>query len=456
MSERGDLVAIYGAIDDLVKRDPQGRAPAVADFLVAYQDPDAVGWFDELKAWNARLAPPFPEPQAALERLATPPESGRLAARRLLVMAALHRVLQATDDSPDPALEQLVVRTLQVEGIARRPDADEPTVFNLVTNPDFFGSINDWAQMINAGVEMEVLDEALQVQAFIAPCTSRLVDVLTPGDPFPATELRTSFFIDKVKLAQASEVLEPSNWPGCDTFWVVMQRLSEDADHTRHYHEVVSLDRNDPFKTWTAEAYLRFKGQNWTGGASVTYGLEPGIPNPQIDVDQGALVVQERGTGVLVDTTKRIRFTYPFNGPSLNLTMCALGYADQAEELVLCCAKKYGGTPSVNTPSGASTPPADDAGARLKQTIDECMTAYKASYDKIQARKYKPDDFVSDMASSWLRYVRGAAAALELALKATTACGTAPCPPQGPAPPHQTPPGSTPPATPDPPPEAAS
>jgi hypothetical protein len=459
MSERGDLVAIYGAIDEYVKREPERLAPLVSDFLVAYEDPKAVGWFDDLKAWSARFAPPFPEPLAALERLATPPESGRLAARRLLVMAALHRVAQATDDSPDSALEQLLARTLQVDGIARTPEADEPTVFKLVTNPDFFGSINDWAQMINAGVAMEVLDEALQVQAFIAPCTSWLVDVLTPGDPFPATELRTSFFIDKVTLAQASEVLEPSNWPGCDTFWVVMQRLSEDTDHTRHYHEVVSLDRNDPFNTWTAEAYLRFKPKNWTGGASVTYGLEPGIPNPQIDVDQGGLFVKEQGTGVVVDTTKRIRFTYPFNGPSLSVTMCALGYADQAEELVLCCARNHGGTPSVNTPSSGGTPsalptsggstgpppkPEDDAGARLKQTIDECMTAYKASYDKIQARKYKPDDFVSDMASSWRRYVRGAAAALELALKATTACGTAPCPPSGGTPSGGTPSGGTP------------
>ena len=254
-------------------------------------------------------------------------------------------------------------------------------------------------------------------------------------------------------------MLDPSKWPECDHFWVVMKLLSEDPDHTRHYHEVVSLDRDHPFQMWTAEAYLRFKRQDWTGGASVTYSLEPGIPNPQIDVDQGALVVQEKGTGVLVDTTKRIRFTYPFNGPSLKLTMCALGYADQAEELVLCCARDNGGA-SVHTPSGGSTgpppQPADDAGARLKQTIDECVTAYKASYDKFQARKYTPDAFACDVASSWFRYVRGAAAVLELALKTTTACATAPCPPPGPKPPHQTPPGPTPPATPGPAPEEAS
>jgi hypothetical protein len=448
MSERGDLVAIYGAVDGLVKRDPERLAPVASQFLVAYQDPSAVGWYDDLTAWSARFAPPFPDPQAAFETLATPPESGRLAARRLLVMTALHRVAQPTADSPDSALAQQIARTLQVEGIARTLHGDGPTVYDLITDPDVFGSIRDWAQMINQGVAMGVLNEALQVQAFMAPCTARLVDVPTPGDPFPATELRTSFKIDNVTLAQASEFLEPANWPGCDSFWVVMQFLSEDADHTRHYHEVVSLDRNDPFHIWTAEAYLRFIRTDLPGRAAVTYGLEPGVPNAQIDVDQGGLVVQQQGTGVLVDTTKRIRFTYPFNGPSLQLTICALGYAEQAEELVLCCATKYGGTPTVPAPpEGINAPPSqpgDDAGTRLKQTVDECVTAYKASCDKIKNRKYTPDDLVCDVASSWQRYVRGAAAALELAFK-TTACATAPCPP---SPPHQTPPGSTPPASP--------
>lgn len=449
MSEREDLVSVYGAIDQAVVND-RGLQSVVAQFIPEYADDRAVGWYQDFLRWTAEIAGQshLPDYQRALGNLREP-ESAWMAVRRLHVMAVAARVGPIGFDTTQDDLDAMIERTLAVPRIAGPVVEGGTSLVSFLKDPANFAKIGDWSKMIQRGVAEDVLDSQLAVFAAVAPCSSELVEVPTPGDQFPATELTTTFTTSDVSFAQATRFLEPSNWPGCSSFWCLMTFLSEDADGRRHYHEKVSLDCHNTTVggTWTAEAYLQFMPQTWSGGASVTYALEPNVPNTMIDVDEGYLIVQELpGGGVQVDTAKRIRFSYTFDGPALAVVMCALGYGQAAEQLVLGCAFQNKDDPNAGsdlmstpdppaephmhhhapppattgTPGGSSG--VSDPGDKLKKILDECLTAYRKSCDKVMAKTYTADDLVSDVAGSWARYVRGAAAAVDLLAKAAAGC----------------------------------
>src|SRR6478735_1177143 len=99
MSEREDLFAIYGAIDRAVAGDRKLQ-DVVSKFLPEYNDADAIGWFDEFERWAGRIpgTSPLPEFEDALRNLAGQSTTGRMAARRLLVMAVAARVFDTNTD----------------------------------------------------------------------------------------------------------------------------------------------------------------------------------------------------------------------------------------------------------------------------------------------------------------------------------------------------------------------
>jgi hypothetical protein len=45
----------------------------------------------------------------------------------------------------------------------------------------------------------------------------------------------------------------------------------------------------------------------------------------------------------------------------------------------------------------------DEAAAAFEECIDETVEAAKASYKKVEAKSYKTDDLVQDIADSWIR-----------------------------------------------------
>ncbi|HEY1737831.1 MAG TPA: hypothetical protein VGI86_03935, partial [Acidimicrobiia bacterium] len=273
-------------------------------------------------------------------------------------------------------------------------------------------------------------------------CVGELISVPTPGDEFPAAELRTSFETTAVTAPQAERFLEPSNWPGACSFWCLMEQDGTTTRGTRIYHEIVSLNcaTRDQVSTWTAEAYLDFAFIRTANGARVSYQLDPSHPNKLIDVDEGSLSVQQIGNTVRVDTVKRIRFTYPFNGPSLAMVMCALGYANIAEKLVLDCAvqnadsvsagSRFPGTnpPRTATPPRRSGPfkvqqPAAtarrdpraandimrDVIGEMKGMLDDYSHYYDELYGKVGGNALTSDDLMKNYNDMYAASVRRAA-----------------------------------------------
>ncbi len=458
MSEHEDLFAVYGAIDTAVKNNPE-LAATVGRFLPGYASGGAVGWFDEFTGFMRQHAPDAAVPTAheALTRLADTPARGRMAARRIHALSVAARVADHLD-VPDAATH--IQNAHHVEGVRGTADHATPeNVIGLVTNDDVFSHISDWTQLVNHGVATRLLDPSLAVHASARPCSGELVDVHTAGDEFPAAELRTSFETDAVTAPQAERFLEPSNWPAASEFWCLMEQVGTTPRGTRTYHEIVSLNcasRADN-STWTAEAFLDFAFVRTSNGARVSYQLDPDHENPQIDVDEGALSVQQVGNTVRVDTVKRIRFKHPFNGASLAMIMCALGYGNIAEKLVLDCAVSHAGSvtagsrfPGTNpprrvqhprnqaskrssrTPAAARTSrasrtaraantaapqqpvrPAGDVMRdmidEMKQVLDEYADSYDTMYTKLQSRSLKPDDVMESYSQMLSRSVRRSA-----------------------------------------------
>ena len=441
MSEHVDLIGIYGAIDRSVQSNPE-LAATVARYLPGYHDGGAIGWFDEFEAWTLERVEvsPFPDFEEAIANLAERPTSGRMAARRILVLAVAAR-LRNHLVGPDSSVN--IDSALAVEGIVGVSADAVVSLVPLLIDDDVFPSINQWPELIETGVNSGIISANLRVQAAAPPCSGKLVSVSTPGDPFPAAELTTEFSTTAVTFEQASRFLEPSNWPSCSSFWCMMYRVATTPRNTGIYHEIVSLDCAHPSAAWTAEAYLecvvvKLPPTGAPTGARLSYALSDQYTNTLIKVDEGSITIQERNGVVNVHTVKRIKFSYPFSGPALAMVMCALGYGSIAEHIVLDCGVQHKDDADAGTsfrrllrppPDPAHRvgtrrmrkPPVDDlvpeAVDKVKECIDNCAAAYTATYEKMTSGSYSADDLVVGMADMWSRYLREGAVMTDLAMK---------------------------------------
>ena len=172
MSEHEDLIGIYGAIDRSVQSNPE-LAATVARYLPGYHDGGAIGWFDEFEAWTLERVEvsPFPEFEEAIANLAERPTSGRMAARRILVLAVAARLRNHLVGPDFVNFEG----ALAVEGIVGDSADAVASLVPLLIDDDVFPSINQWPQLIETGVGRRLVSADLIVQAAAPPCSGRLV-----------------------------------------------------------------------------------------------------------------------------------------------------------------------------------------------------------------------------------------------------------------------------------------
>jgi hypothetical protein len=336
MTELEALIAVHGAIDRAVQRDP-GLARSVAPLLPAYERDDAPGWYEKFERWTKDVAPDaeLVGPDEALAQMAERPPRPRQAARRLLALAALAR---ATPDLTDDDNRRLRA-ALSVEGLAAD---NSDALFARLTGPEF-ESIGDWGDFIRGATADGLLAETLSAQVAAPPCSGSVEPALSSsGGVTDAASLFTTMRTDQVSFACACRFLEPVNWPGCSDFWCTMVEVATKPNGNPVFHELVSLDCNSA-AAWRAEAFLEF-GFSWTATvASLSYQLDPDrtAPTDPIVVDEGWLrVVDEGGGTVRVETLKTISFanSYFFSPGQLAAMMCPLGYGDAAGDLMFNCA----------------------------------------------------------------------------------------------------------------------
>jgi hypothetical protein len=442
MSELEDLMAVHGAEDLAIVEDPTLRGP-VAQFVGAYEDPDAVGWFDEFRAWNNNrgIEDNFRGLETALENLSATEDAvtPRTAARRILAVKLATIVRPALASGPDP----LINNVLAVTGLCEDHSTD---LARLIIDPAVFGAMSDWENLLAQASGSGFITSALAVQAQAPPCDGHTVVVPTPGDPSPAVELHTTFTANTISFECACQFLEPSNWTTCSSFWCEMD--TNDGFHSPTgnpiYHEIVGFSCPPSSTTWWAETYLEFAFHHTANFARVSYNLSPDHTpaDPQIVVDQGWLTVTRTSTGIEVETLKRVKFNHTFTGPMLAAMMCPLGYATAAHDLVFNCAHDCdptSGTPLPPNeatlrrrtvtrpgpePSGATGAFVDDAADKVAACIRECADSYLAAYAKIGAGKYTANDLIADASRMWMRSVRDGAAAIDVANRAAAAFRT--------------------------------
>lgn len=452
MSELEDLIAIHGAVDRAVAENPI-LAPEVAKFVGAYHDPRAVGWYDEFLAWNGErdIAPDLRDLESALASLSDPsePTKPRMAARRILAVKLATIVRPDLVDGP----RDLIINALNVAGLDEGNVGD---LAGLILDRDVFGSMSQWEQLITTAESAGLINSALAMQRNAPPCDGHVVEIPTPGSPWPAAELHTIFPADGISFECACRFLEPSNWPGCSSFWCEMDKRQgfRAPNGNPIYHEIVSLACQSRQHTWWAETYLEFSFIKTADSARVSYLLSSTYapPHPQVVIDQGWLTVRRVGAGIEVETLKRVKFTYGFTGPMLAAMMCALGYAQAAHDLVFNCAHDCDGTAGTDFPAAANpdihtfrkiqTPERrkhpsgggsgggvgggvggviDDAVGKITGCMNECSDAYLGAYAKMGDGTYTADDLVTDVTRMWTRYLRDGATALDLATRAAVA-----------------------------------
>jgi hypothetical protein len=456
MGETRDLIGIYGAIDRAVESNPEIR-PRVSRLLPVYRNED-VHWFEDFEAWTSEKredagvsgeAPPFPEPDEALEELSRIEPRGRMRARRLFAVAVAVQAFPA-ELASDGGWARRAQDALQ----PLTPTEDEGALelFELLGDENLLPPI-DAPAPDDADIWWESLLAVASYNGLLAdtatmgprPCTGRLVMVDLPDGRGPVTTLRTEFETGKVRFERAKRFLDPENWPSCSNFWCEMTKVGVTEKGAHQYHEVVSTDCDDKDAAWTIQAELDFSFKSFPGAAITEYGLSAGHPKPGDDVvvDEGALEVRRLGADpaakLRITTTKRIKFSdrHPFTGASLSMLMCALGYASVVEDLVFTCAASDtagegtpfpaeepataepgpGPTPTIPDLGPAIKVMADGAAAAVKRCADEWSQAAQESSRKIADGAYDADALVQDMAGIWVRSVREGATAVELGIR---------------------------------------
>jgi hypothetical protein len=456
MTEIQDLLGLYGAIDRAIVADPS-LAEVAAPFLGPYRGGAAAGWFDEFTRWTSRRTGVEPEEQypdldRALTGLAGAEPTPRMAARRLLAVAVAGRVIDRVGHGGGDAVGS--ISALTAPGLA----ADEDTaaqLFELMLSDQPGAAADDattgpeslahwWSSLLHEAKARGLIADSLARQSTVPPCSGRLVQVGAGG---LAAALSTRFCTDQLTLAEAKGFLDPASWPGCHPFWCEMTQTGVSSAGNPIYREVVSVDCDNRAQVWTAEVCLEFQFLDLPGGgALVTYRLCEGFPQPDdlVVVDSGTLAVWEQDGNVCVHTTKRIRFDHPFDGPSLAMLMCALGYGSVAEDLVFSCAVGSGeGSAGAATFSGRD--PADVVrdrwgGAAFDDTvqaavtattrcIEDCADAYRAAYGKAEDGTYTADDLVQDGVAMSLRLLRDVGLVADLGVRAARSVARTDTPP---------------------------
>jgi hypothetical protein len=465
MGETREIIGIYGAIDRAVARDPETRA-RVVELLPVYESDAALGWFDQFEEWTVRKredrteSAPFPasidEAMAGLagRTESDEPPTPRQRARRLWATAVATR---AFPELSNPRIESDVVfntlRVLQAPGLARTDD-DARELLRLLSSrarapTEGSEALDRWwdNDVVRRASSQNNIDDTRE-DIGPRPCVGHLVDVtMSGGDTLRVASLKTSFETDKLTFARACRFLDPTVWPTCNDFWCEMTKVGPTAAGGTQYHEVVSSDCRNKASAWTISAELDFAFRKDPNYARAAYRMSPGIPQKDVLVDEGSLVVEvipdTDPKRLRVTTTKRVRFTESFSGEALSLIMCAAGYASVAEDLVFSAAlmkdekgKPFPKDPQVDKPAeaGAAGEPGepgpgggslmddliDEAAEAVKACVQESADAAKATLVKIEKGEYNADAAVQDAVATSLRMMRDSANAVDFGIRAAT------------------------------------
>jgi hypothetical protein len=280
------------------------------------------------------------------------------------------------------------------------------------------------------------------------PCSGRLVWAPVQGRPQPVT-MMTTVFETAIPFDQAKRfATEPKEWE-CFPCWCHMEKL-ESNNGRRKYRETVSFKCPDP-QVLKLVVDLDFVITDQSPQrAYAEYRLSHVQQETRVLVNEGTLVVlqlgPEHGSKVRVTTTKKLSFSRAIGGPGMANILCLFGYLGMVEDLLWCASGHTGPFPglqpassapsrrlgrlapaSVGTHTGTGDVDPDyrglakatieRLGAATEKCIDEYAADLKGSYTKMGKGEYKADDWVADMAKTWVRMLGDASTIADLGLR---------------------------------------
>lgn len=422
MSELSNLVGVLGAVDDHVVEHPELVAD-VARLLCPYRY-GALGWFPAFKEWLAARPDAGDEPQieivgldAALGGLADTSDIERGSedpGLRLLAIAVLGRVI--TDYGPRGTNADRTAQALAIPELASDGGAQAHRLLELLTNTERYPDAAAWDQMMSQAVADQLIaaDSAAPLR-----CQGEVVQVTVAGHSRPATAITTSLTADDVTFADATAVLDPSEWPHCCPAWCSMTRGTDGPNHLARYEEVIGLACPTPI----LKTCLSFRNIATPKLAGVAYKLtsptQPDCPSDgEVLVDEGSITVRDRSpaAGVSVTTTKRVLFKSVQPGP-LAMFSCVFGYGDMGRLMVYGCArrhanrnakaakkgpkapkrKKFKGT---DLPAGSDDPRAEIIGevsTMAKDCVSDSAARFRTNLEAAATGTYSSDDAAADL-----------------------------------------------------------
>jgi hypothetical protein len=439
----GALDTVIATTEDASER--QLMQERVAELIPHYGDPGAVGWYNRAFRGDAPLrthAEAKADLTAALRDLASTRDvqvsrepSARMLPSWIVAIGAVARALPeyrppagVTDFDPREYPEaEWATRALMVPGlVAAMPMGQIPTADELALARaqavDLLGRLADRHQLPSIFEYRQFREDNrmllhTQILSQPDPCDTELVVVGDPVTPDIAVALTTSVCVAGVTLTDAEQTfLKPANWASNEA-WCAMEA---DSQQPRTYLEIVDLDCTGSRSPLRVAVWLEFSELVARGDSRIiSYAIADGYenvaspsglrPNGAVTVDEGSIKVTRElvdgGEHLLIETTKRVTFTNPsFDESTIGILACAIGWGAMALDFVsgllaklagpeeVSCVPKdndTGTAGSAHIPTTGGTGKAgatlgetlDDATALIKQSIDDCATAFKRSFE---------------------------------------------------------------------------
>lgn len=448
MADLTDLLAVYGAIDELVLADPD-LVTTVGPLLAPYEQ-GAAGWFD------ATVGRPDTEPRrlpfvpavaprpmsTAIERLRAEPLPTEFASRLLLAFAAYGRARDAFRPSlhggepqtiPDEVLAPALTSVIPVQ-----PDTHEVVESAPM---DLMGLLRDKATYPDLASFPALFDEANRhdlmtssvARQIVTPCLYSVIPETESGGPAMVFVVRLHVHgrsnqgVDAVR-AKVVNILDPTQWPDFDPPWCDMAaRVGAPAGQNR-YREAVSWicpggqgePAEGPGIVITVLDFKRNDVNNPVGILEYRLAESQADGDGQVSVDEGSVVVFPVENAVEVITTKRVQFSAYRNMDAEEAAMWAqliwtFGYAQMAERFVnrlssgdgtlrireIGSARRKSAVDGIETEdAGALAPlssPCMKPETDIEDIFDECVSDIRSSLEKIAKGQYGVAAYLGDV-----------------------------------------------------------
>lgn len=350
------ILAIHGAIDEVLRDSPEHREVA-SRYLgfygdPDYDDPDEPGWFSfarELVDGHRVDGPSdddpdvrvsaFPSLDEALEQVAGFGANALVAtspaacARLLVAVAILVRIEELVGERREQLLGAL---TPVVVG----NDVEQArALLELLGDDQVFGSSQEWDVFLERSIGAGLLPTLMIGTA--APCSGTTVTI---ADGTEVAELRTEYRSAHLTVGQVAGVLDPLNWPACSPYFCNMVALPSRDDGWDHVLETAST-LCGVYALVTGIKYFKFERPD--GRIGLNYDLSDPQPlgaDHAVEVDRGYILVRPTNPGVVIVTSKQVRFRSKTRTAAMGMFGCMAGWGDAVEHVLSGCAQGGGGT----------------------------------------------------------------------------------------------------------------